>query len=259
MKYDKFGCVIREKYEPEFHLANLGDSCAETCRDGILGGVQGHWGPFILANGAGYVRHPLLEHVPKWDAKEFSVDQALALFMFVRLKDPELFHQFQRDNTFFIRGTWTILSVGAWAVLREQWGLLERANQVQGWLLTKKYRWSDGKKWFEKTEGQVQDYLNMICIHLFLKAIGEPTTLPRPVEECMAAVRKYYLFGEDAEPNSEWIVEMYRQKLGAMTGEQRIAAYCKEQDQMKNEMNKAYHEDLFEHLIGKRLRREARR
>lgn len=211
MKFDKFNCVIREKYEPEFDHGNLGDSCAETCRAAILGDARGDWAKFILPQWKGYVRHPLLEHVKGWDAKDFSVDQAMALFMWVYLNTPDIFHEFQKANRFFICGTRTLLSVGNWAALRKQWWLLERANQVQGWLLTKTYRWSDDKHWFEKVDGKVQDFLNMICIHIFLKRIGRPTKLPRPVEECMSAVRKYYLEGDDAEPNSEWIVKLYQE------------------------------------------------
>ena len=53
----------------------------------------------------------------------------------------------------------------------------------------------------------------MICIHVFLDRIGEPTKLPRPVEECMLAVQKYYLEGDDAEPNSKWLTDLYDNKL----------------------------------------------
>jgi len=214
MKHDRFGCLIREKYDPEFHLGNLGDSLAETCRAQILGDPRGRLSAFVLPGSRGYLRHPLLANEgKKWDRRDTSNDQVIALFMLWKLNDSPWFLQAKKDNTVFIRGTWTLLAIGTWLVLREHWGLLEKANQFQGWLLTKKYRWSDGKQWVEKTEGQVQDYLNLICIHLFLKQIGQPTKLPRPVDECMTAVQKYYLGGKDVEPNSEWIVEKYAEHL----------------------------------------------
>ena len=217
MKYDVFGCLIREKYEPEFHKGNLGDSLAETCRIQILGDPYGRLAPFILPDSRGYLRHPMLVNEgKKWNQRDTSNDQVIALFMLWKLEGSPFFIQAKKDNKVFIKGSWIVLAIGTWLVLREHWGLLERANQFQGWLLTKKYRWSDGKRWFEKTEGQVQDYLNLICIHLFLKKIGQPTKLPRPADECFTAVRKYYLVGPDVEPNSDWIVELYRNRLAPL-------------------------------------------
>ena len=214
MKYDRFSSLIREKYEPEFHLGNLGDACAETCRAKILGSRDGSWAPFILPNSDGYLRHPLLATEGKgWDERDFSNDQFITLAMAMKLENSPWFSQLREDNRVFIRGTWTLLSIGSWCILRGQWALLEKANQLQGWLLTKKYRWSDEKKWFDKVEGKVQDYLNMIIIHVFLLKMGKPSVLPRPVEECMNAIRAYYLDGEDFEPNSAWIVDLYSRQI----------------------------------------------
>lgn len=218
MRFDQFRTLIREKYQPEFELGNLGDSCAETCRIAILGDERGDWVQFVLPDDKGYLRHPLVRLVDGWDHRDFSNDQALPLFMRMYSAEKTMLPHLKRANRFFLAGTWTLVSPGVWFMLREHWSLLDLANRVQGWLLTKKYRWSDGKMWFEKTEGQVQDYLNMVIIFLFLRKLGRKATLPRPYDECMAAIRKYYLEGEGFEPNSQWIVDRYEVSLSYELG-----------------------------------------
>lgn len=221
MKYDRFTALVREKdLPPEHQKANLGDSCAETCRAIVLGADKGGWGNFITSKG--YIRHPdLANEGPAWDERDFSNDQFLPLLM-VMLMDKfysQVFDITQNKNKTKIYGTNTILSAGCWALLRKQFWLLNLVNIVQGWIFSIPYRWSDSeeaKKKFwrvERSEGESADYLNYIVTYVFLKKMGKWATLNRPKEECLQKVKAYYLLGHDFEPNSEWIVDLYEKAL----------------------------------------------
>jgi len=151
------------------------------------------------------VRHPSLASVPGWDANDTSDDQRLPWLMadLLRYQHPDHPHD-------LIAGEGK--SIGVRFLRSGNYRLLNLANIVQGWIFKLKFRIADGGK-IERSEGKVQDYLNMICIYLFLRKKGKWATLPRPKEECLAAVRKYYLEGDDWEPNSQWIVDLYQKAL----------------------------------------------
>lgn len=204
MKFDELGCIIREKYEPG-HPANLGDSCAESSRAVILGDSRPN--TLCFANGLGYLRHPALAMVPGWGRDDFANDQFLPLIMAWILRNGEA-----PRPTLFIKGTWTIVSVGVFALMIKQYWLLNVANIIQGWLFNLKWRIADGGK-IERSEGQVQDWLNWLCVYFWLRDNGHWATLNQSHERCMKAVRKYYLEGPDQEKNSEWLVDLYEKAL----------------------------------------------
>lgn len=204
MKLDTLGCVVRERY-PEGHIANLGDSCAESARAVILGDTRPS--TFCFQFSLGYLRHPNLIGVEGWGHEDFSNDQFLPLIMAYIIRNGEA-----PKPSLFIKGTRTLVSVGVLALMLRQYWLLNAANVMQGGLLSLKWRIADGGS-LERSEGQVQDWLNYICTYIFLKRISRWATLNQSVDKCMKAVRKYYLEGEDAEPNAEWIVELYEEAL----------------------------------------------
>lgn len=206
MKYDSLGCIVREKY-PEGHIANLADSCAETSRAVILGDPYCHGDTLRFVDNIGYLRHPALANVEGWNHADFSNDQFLPLIMAWILQNDEAPRPSLR-----IRGTKTIVSVGVFALMTKQYWLLNVANIVQGWLFNLKWRIGDGFK-IERSEGQVQDWPNYLCTIVFLRLTGRWATLNQPKERCLAAIRKYYLEGDDAEPNAEWIVELYEKSF----------------------------------------------
>lgn len=217
MKRDRFSTLIREKHQPPDHIANRGDSCADTCRAIVLGEPDLSWGWFVVEQG--YLRHPELQGIVSWNEADFSNDQFLPLLMVLLLNDPTMFSIVQSENKTKIRGTNTILSAGCWALLRKQFWLLNLINIVQGWILKLPYRWSDNEQMkgkffkFEKTHGESADYLNYIVIYVFLKRMKKWATLNRPVDECLSKVEDYCLNGNDFEPNSQWIVDLYRKAL----------------------------------------------
>lgn len=206
MKYDSLGCIVREKYEPG-HPANLGDSCAETCRAYLLGDENGALTRFYFPFFIKFYRHPDLKDTIGWDAADFSNDQMLPFLMALNLK-----FRMTIPFSLTIPGTKTIVSIGVLALMLKQYWLLNVANIIQGWLFNLKWRVGDGFK-IERSDGQVQDWLNYICTYVFLKRIGHWATLNQSRDRCMKAVRKYYLEGPDWEPNSQWIVDMYEQAL----------------------------------------------
>ena len=92
MKFDSYGALVREAPRPPGHeIANLGDSCADTCRLFIVGGqipnselpdwpVQRFRDP----NWKGWLRHPDLYALPgkeDWGTKGFTNDQLVPLLM----------------------------------------------------------------------------------------------------------------------------------------------------------------------------------
>lgn len=206
------GALVREKYQPPSHPANHGDSCAESSRYVILDNPPTIWLPSFVVPGQGYVRHPSLRNLEGWGVSDFSNDQALPYLMALDLVDPIAASAFRRQNRIKLMGTKTYVSIGVWALVRKQYWLLNIANIVQGLLFNVKYRIGDEFK-VEKSEGQVQDWINYAITYIFLKKIGNKATLNQPVEKVMAAIRKYYLEGPDAEPNSHWIVNFFEKNL----------------------------------------------
>lgn len=224
MKRDSFGCLIREKYI-DGHPGNLGDSCAETCRALIL--LNGsnpmdlkfwvfnpHYGQFV--------RHPQLDGKPGWGTEDFVNDQYLPLLLqYDRACASGT--KYMRPGL-FIPGTKTLVSPGAWAASRGYFALLNVFNLIQGLLFHLRWRWSDderfkGKFWkLERSEGKVQDWLNYVIVFVYLQQIGKWCTLNQPVDRIMKNIRTYYLEGDDWEPNSRWIVELYEMALGVRGG-----------------------------------------
>lgn len=230
MKVDLYGCLVREKYEPGLHPGNLGDSMAETYRRIILD-PSAEWvsdSYFWLSlyfDGAGrvsndavaYTRHPELM---LW-GNDVSSDQVLPMKLAILVRD---FNSVERDNCLFLpNGSMdkdpSLISPGLWCVYRKHFKTLNVFNIIQGLLLLFPWRWSDDEKhrekfWkVERSSGKVQDYLNFVCIYIALKRMGLWATMPLSTERCMKAVKKYYLEGEDFEPNSQWIVDLYQRAL----------------------------------------------
>ncbi len=204
--FDNLGCLVRDFY-PEGHIANLGDSCAETSRICLLEG--GHNFAALLKFGTldGFLRHPNLAGTD-WGYPDFSNDQLLPWLMALDLNYPDIARAVRQWSPTRIHGTRTFLSIGSWALVHQWHTLLNLVNIVQGLILRLPYRIGDGGK-IERTEGQVQDYLNMVCTYVYLQRLSKWATLPRDKAICLDAIRRYY----NTEPNSAWIVNAYERAL----------------------------------------------
>lgn len=214
-KYDTEGCLIREKYLPEDAWGNLGDSCAETARAYVLG----HREPsvnFMRFKGptTGFVRHPKLSEVHGWDEQDFTGDQFVALWLAFYLEHgapPP--YPIVDVRLWKVPATDKWLTPAAWALVRGHYRLLNLCNIVQGWLFNFSHRWND-EGHLEPSAGKVQDWLNYICIYVLLRNSSKWATLNQDVIRCIDAVETYYLRGDDKEPNSQWIVDLYKKALG---------------------------------------------
>lgn len=230
MKFDSFGCLVREKpREPGHEIANLGDSCADTCRLFIVGGqipnselpdwpVQRFRDP----NWKGWLRHPDLYALPgkeDWGTKGFTNDQLVPLLMAQYLASPPWVRPDLFVSMGFIKGTWKLAQPAVYAILWRQWWLLDLMNRAQGFLLGLPFRWSDDESegpGFKSSKGKVQDYLNMVAIYVFLKKIGySKARLSRPLNECVEALILYRTGKLDPEPNWEWEMQFYLSAIGS--------------------------------------------
>ena len=208
MKRDQLGCLIRERYDdngPDW-AGNYGDSCAETFRAFILDKNLPLVGLFNFHTDKGYVRHPKVASL--WPESDFTGDQFIPLIMVFQMIYPNrAIHRLWK-----VPGTNKWLTPAGWFLVRKHYRLFNLANIVQGWIFNLSWRIADGGK-IERSEGKVQDWLNYIAIYVFLKRIGKWATLNQSEERCMKAIRKYYLEGNDKEPNGEWVVEMFRNAI----------------------------------------------
>lgn len=208
MFIDEYGCMAMEQTS---FPGNIGDSAAES---GRLEHLRMLLGDYVAVTNLenfvtelGYVRHPTAP--PDWREKDFSGDQALPLFLAWRrgtnfTRAEQMLRRIKRDG--WRTGNGDLVSPGFWAIMNDRNTLLVTTVAAQALLFKFPYRWSDSKKWFEKSEGSSGDYLNWI--HL---AVYCPRWIRRLVnaEVLKQKIREYY----KPEPNSEWVIEKYDQVI----------------------------------------------
>lgn len=214
MRADKLGALVREKYT-EGHPGNYGDSMAETSRYALLAGNQAQIDALnIFETEAGYLRHPAVAGL--WPESDISNDQFVPWLTALDLFMPMFAERVRADNKGRLRlkGSNAYLQLGSLALIYQSNLLLLFVNLFQGLLLLLPWRIKDDGG-IERHEGQVQDYLNLVCIHAYLKTRGCVSILPCKKSVALAAIKRYYLEGRDAEPNAQWIVDAYAKELGA--------------------------------------------
>lgn len=208
MKYDEFGCIIREQYAPG-HPGDLGDSCADTARLAVID-LFTRADLTRFRTTLGYIRHP---NSP-WIEDDFTGDQALPLLMAYDLYEPgypgyatEMRRRLASGRT----GNGDLLSPGLWGVVTGRLWVAAIACVVQAFLFLIPIRWSDsndapGLQW----GGDEGDYLNWIALldYLWWREIRWPSRIcyrirtPRTV---MDKVSRYYA----NQPNSEWVTDIF--------------------------------------------------
>lgn len=216
MKFDRFDCLIREKYEPEFHPGNIGDSCHETGKYVVLSHdtSKAKLQFNFLSEGGGFLRHPMLYRKVDWGGPDkFSGDQFAPLILSEYLAQGDLKRLGITGREWFIPGTKTLMTPAAWAMVRGHWRLVNLFNCAQGMILKFPWRYNDQKKKLERTSGSSVDFLNMIVIWYFLKTEGHWATMVTSKKKLTWAVLEYYKLGSDPEPNVDWLVAIWLKAL----------------------------------------------
>jgi hypothetical protein len=181
------GCIEMEQCE---WPGSIGDSMAETYRHDVLDWFSDNnvRMPTEFVTDKGFLRHPSLAGKAEWDEADMSNDNLLPMLLCCDFVDP---------GFPFIRGTRTLLSLGCILIKLKMFRALNVINIVQGWLLP------------GPDKDESADYLNFAIIYIWLKRTGRWATLSVSPDLVMAKVRSYY----KPEPNSDWIVELYRRNL----------------------------------------------
>lgn len=214
MRIDEYGLAVMEHVE---WPGSIGDAAAETSRLMILGhDFQDEMSGWIrlqsLITATGYLRHPTAPE--GWRQSDFSNDQFLPLMMAWDLCDAPVARP--RDKGFKIFGTKTLLSPLNFCLVRKWFTAINILNMIQGWIFLIPYRWSDddrlkGKLWkFERSEGSSADYLNFVISYIYLKKCNKWARLNADPKKCLEKIESYYR----NEPNSEFVVSLYRKHLG---------------------------------------------
>lgn len=212
MKPDQLGALVRERY-PLGHPGNYGDSMAETARYALLTGAQAQIDALnIFETELGYLRHPDVGGL--WPESDTSNDQFVPWLMALEVHMPMFAERVRKENKGRLRlkGSNAYLQLGSLALIYKSDLLLLLVNLLQGLLLLLPWRIKDDGG-IERHEGQVQDYLNLVCIHVYLRKRGKYSYLPCKKAVALAAIKKYYLEGPDAETYSEFIVQAYEDAL----------------------------------------------
>lgn len=207
MFIDSYMVLVMEHSSYE---GNRGDSCAETSRYVHLKMLLGDYYMDVNLNTfvtpLGYIRHP---EVPEdWKEKDFSEDQGKPLYLAFKKAG---FHQADQmkkriKDAGNRMGNGDLITPGFWGILHDSKLLVNMSVLIQSLIFKLPYRWSDSKKWFEKSEGSSADYLNHI--HM---AVYSPKWIRRLVnkEVLKNKIKDYY----SIEPNSQFVIDLYNQVI----------------------------------------------
>lgn len=200
MKKDKYGLYILEQ-NPEGNSGNLGDACAENARIVHLQIrlIRPTDIPLQLFRTAlGYVRHP----DSPWRENDMSSDQLLPLYLcYKQLYQSLGYEMFDRiERAKWHTGNGDIVSPGFYAFLKDWQWLVDANVLAQALILNLPYRWSDSKKWFEKTGSA--DFLNWIHAAFYAPHLVREFISKKTLKEKVAS---YYA----PEPNSQFLIDLY--------------------------------------------------
>jgi hypothetical protein len=199
MYFDTHGAIVMEQNAPD-DPGRFGDSCAETGRyfhlhDGVHPVLR------IFVTPTGYVRHP---EAP-WREDDFSGDQAVPFYL---AADPLLREEFEErvkaagwktGNGDYLALIW--ISIFYQAKGKQSW-LTDLPILAQAfWLRFFSWTYDDG----------VADHLNFFHVLLQAKRSGHTITSRiaswlMPHARFMRAIETYY----KPEPNSQWVIDAYR-------------------------------------------------
>lgn len=205
MIFDSYGCIVMDGPDP----GHLGDSCAETSRWVCLGGELDSKILEQFISHHGYLRHPDAPYGPprslhSWRESDMSSDQLLPLLMAAQKINPMLAETIKAR----LQSTWMVGPghIAPPALLALAYGNLwwfKQLTQLQTYIFKIPWRWSDSKKWFERTEGSSADFLNYFISIVYLKRHG--IVVKYDVEKVREKIVSYYA----NQVNSDWVVAKY--------------------------------------------------
>ncbi len=199
MKIDELGCLISENPNNDFDGAR-GDSFAESGRLDHMNfrlGLPTQCNMTAFRVPEGWVRHPLC----KWDYKDTSTDQYLPGFLALNPIYAEVMKSELKANWYRLPNG-QLINPGFYALLKGNQWLINQTLAAQAVIFKFPYRWSDEKRWFEKSANSSCDYLNWI--HASLYAYPWVRNMI-PKDTLKQKVRDYY----NPEANSDWLIQIY--------------------------------------------------
>jgi hypothetical protein len=200
---------------------STGDSCAETGRYITLSyliGEDPEINLFPFMTDKGFLRHP----ETLWREDDFTSDQMAPFLSAASLTQPLLagIAVNRIKNAGWKTGNGDYITPGLLASIKRvqnskiQW-IYDLAFLGQALIFKLPIRWSDSKRWFERSEGSSADYLNFLNGIAFAKA-KKKLTWPMKLAlkltgkaKIMSKVEDYYF----VEPNSQWILDIYKKAL----------------------------------------------
>ncbi len=224
---------------PKGDPGNLGDSCAESGRYYNLVRFLRRSKP----NGSPITVVPLfkffitdkgiLEHPDSmWREDDTSGDQVLPLFL-ATYQAAECGQVAEQVRRYIISNGWRtgngkLCSPMLWATINSYFGLMGWCLLAQAYLFKLPWRWSDSKKWFERSEGSTADYLNWFAAQIFLQRNDKESWASKKamrsvgVGRCFVKCRDYYLKAKKTpndtylpEPNCDWVLQLYEMSANA--------------------------------------------
>lgn len=201
---------------------SIGDSLAYTSQYITIAYVAGKLGDkinlFAFVSEKGPLRHP----DSPWRENDTSGDQVYPLIAASALTQPVLSYRVikQIKDAGYRTGNGDKIPPGMYGQIRRA----QRKNAlwvsdlpifIQALFFKIPIRWSDSKKWFEKSEGSSSDYLNFINALAFAKAednITWPMKLAMkliPKQKVLEKVKDYF----KPEPNVQWLLDLYKEAL----------------------------------------------
>lgn len=198
------GCVVLEQCG---FPGNIGDSCAESARLENLLWKLGHremcdLSKFITTGGT--IRHP----DSPWREDDTSSDQEMPLWIALKNKMQFANAEIVKQRTkarWWKTGNGDFINPMYYCLLNNWKMALELIVRAQIKALNLPYRWSDSKKWFEKSDGHSADYLNLFHVGL---EVPREDRKELPKEVILKKIKEYYL----PEPNP-FVLEYYEEAI----------------------------------------------
>lgn len=164
MKYGDLNELISETSD---YPGSIGDSAHNTARLVLLKyhlgiSTEMHWQALInFRSPSGYLRHwkaPI-----GWRENDSTTDMLCPLYLAYKICQPGLAKEMKaRIKDGWMSGNGNLISPNFYAILNENQWLINQTLWAQAMIFKLPYRWSDSKKWFEKSSGSSADYLNFI-------------------------------------------------------------------------------------------------